>query len=72
MIKTFNDFFEKPQPQALDESYKPVVAPTAKEMGIKMRGAFAFHPSVYGFIDFVEEEDFVPERELKKQRRDID
>jgi len=71
MVKTFNEFFKK-KPQSLDESFKPVVAPTAKEIGIKMRGAFAYHPSVYEAIDYVEEEDIVPKRKLKKMKRECD
>jgi len=71
-MKSFNEFFEKPDIHILDESFKPVVAPTAKQLGIKMVGAFAYHPSVYGFIDFVEEEDVIPKRKLKKMKRECD
>lgn len=71
MVKTFNEFLQ-PVQQILDESFKPVVAPTAQQMGIKMQGAFAYHPSVYGFIDFVEEEDIIPKRKLKKMKRECD
>lgn len=66
MVKTFKQFFQPPQ-QDLDESFKPVpVAPTAQQLGIKMKGGFAFHPSVKP----VEEEDepLVPLVKVKRER----
>jgi hypothetical protein len=68
MVKTFNEFFKKSQPQTLDENYKPVVAPTAQQLGIKMKGGFAFHPSVIE----EEEQEILPAIKLKKQRRDYE
>jgi hypothetical protein len=68
-MKRFVDFLKKLQ--SLDESYKPIVAPTAKEIGIKMQGGFAYHPSVYKFIDYVEE-DVIPKQKLKKMKSESD
>lgn len=71
MVKTFNEF-TRAAPQTLDESVKPSIAPTAQQLGIKMQGAFAHHPSMYGFIDFVEEQDIIPNQKLKKLKRECD
>ncbi len=71
MVKTFNEFTQ-PSTLLLDESTKPCIAPTAQQLGIKMQGAFAYHPSVHGFIDFVEDEDIIPKQKLKKLKREGD
>jgi hypothetical protein len=48
----FNKVREHKQPDAaaemLSEGFS--VAPTSRELGMKMRGAFAFHPSVYQYL----------------------
>ena len=66
MVKRFSEFI-KPLQQSLDESY--VIAPTAQQLGIKMKGGFAFHPSV---VENEEEEIEYPVVKLKKIRRDND
>jgi hypothetical protein len=66
MVKTFKQYFTKAG--ALDESYKPVIAPTAKELGMKMQGAFAYHPSVVE----EEEDELKPVIKLKKLKRECD
>lgn len=45
-MKTFNQYFNKNVTESLDENYKPVIAPTAQQLGIKMKGGFAYHLSV--------------------------
>lgn len=66
-MKRFSEFLNKPKVQSLGESY--TIAPTAQQLGIKMKGGFAFHPSV---VEEEEQEDVVPVIKLKKQRRDTD
>jgi hypothetical protein len=63
---------KRANPQSIDEGYnpavaqtRPVVAPTAKELGMKMKGAFAYHPSV---MPVEEEEPLIPLVKMKRER----
>lgn len=64
-MKRFFEFCRKTNTQSLDEQY--IIAPTAQQLGIKMKGGFAFHPSV-----MEEDDDNFKPIELKKIKRQCD
>jgi hypothetical protein len=63
--------------QSLNENYDYKLGPTTYDLGMKIRGAFAYHPSVYKYltdeqIDNLDEHDKVLFARAIKQRNVVD